>query len=128
MTINKITSLMTDTAILTEMGQRLARVRINNQLTQAALAEQAGVSKRTIERIEAGESAQLSSLIRILRILDLLAGIDMLLPEAGPRPMDLLKLQGKVRRRASSPRSAPENSVRKPRAWTWNDDDATDQK
>ena len=39
---------MTDDAVLEEFGRRLARRRLNLQLTQAKLAEQAGVSKRTV--------------------------------------------------------------------------------
>jgi len=111
----QLSNLMTDDAILTEVGQRLARRRLDRQLTQAELARQAGVSKRTVERIEAGQSAQLSSLIRISRVLDLMAGLERFIPEAGPRPMDLIKRKGKLRRRASSKRRAggPDD------AWTW---------
>lgn len=91
--------LMTDDTILKEIGRRLARRRLDFQLTQAALAQEAGVSKRTVERIEAGYATQTLSLIRIMRVLDLLHGLDQLLPKPGPRPMDLLKLKGKPRRR-----------------------------
>ncbi len=96
----KISKLLADDAILAEIGKRIARRRLDLQLTQADLAEQAGVAKRTVERVEAGASAQMSSMIRILRVLDLLPGLDRMIPEAGPRPMDLLKRKGKVRQRA----------------------------
>ncbi len=115
MTIN---SLHTDEAILTELGERIARSRINRQLTQAVMAEQAGVSKRTVERIEAGASTQLASVLRVLRVLGLLEGLNQLIPEPGPRPMDLLKFKGKTRQRASSA-----HIVREPKApWTWGND------
>ncbi len=71
-----ITKMMTDEAVLAETGKRIARYRIDQQMTQAALAEQAGVSKRTVERVEAGASVQFSTVIRILRILHLLPGLD----------------------------------------------------
>ena len=64
----KISKLLADDAILTEIGERVARRRLDLQLTQAEMAEQAGVAKRTVERIEAGASAQMSSIIRILRV------------------------------------------------------------
>jgi len=113
----KISKLLTDKAILTEIGARVARRRLDLELTQAAVAEQAGIAKRTLERIEAGHSAQMSSVIRILRVLDGLPGLDRMLPEAGPRPMELLKGKGKVRRRALGQRvkSQPE------KPWTWDD-------
>ena len=113
-----ISSFHTDETILTELGERIARTRIDRQFTQAVMAEQAGVSKRTVERIEAGASTQLSSVLRVLRVLGLLEGLNHLVPEPGPRPMDLLKLKGKTRQRASSP-----SIVSEPKApWTWGDD------
>lgn len=113
----KIERLLTDDAILSELGVRLAKRRLELQLTQADLAEEAGVSKRTVERLEAGETTQTSTLIRILRVLDLLDRLDALVPEPGPRPMDLLKLKGKERRRASGSRKQGD-----PGGWTWEDE------
>ena len=114
----KISKLLADEAILTEIGERIARRRLDLELTQAAVAEQAGVAKRTLERVEAGHSAQMSSLTRILRVLDGLPGLDRMLPEAGPGPMDLLKRKGKVRQRASGRRAS--NQPEKP--WSWDDE------
>jgi transcriptional regulator with XRE-family HTH domain len=113
-----ITKLQTDDAILAELGKRIARYRVDNLVTQADMAEQAGVSKRTVERIEAGASAQMSTVIRILRVLELLPGLDQLVPEPGPRPMDLLKRKGKVRQRASSGRRTAGSNKK----WSWGDD------
>ena len=113
----KISSLLTDDTILSEIGARITRRRLDRQLTQADLAEQAGIAKRTLERIEAGASAQMSSMIRLFRVLDLLPGLDNLVPETGPSPMDLLRRKGKIRQRASSVRHAKESDA----AWTWDD-------
>ena len=113
----KIENLLTDEAILVELGKRLAQRRLTFQLTQADLAEQSGVSKRTVERIEAGATTQLSTLIRILRVLQLLDRLEDLIPASGPRPMDLLKLKGKERQRASR-RKKP--STAEP--WQWGDE------
>ena len=115
----QISELLSDDAILDELGERLARHRIDRQLTQAQLAEQAGVSKRTVERIEAGSSAQLSSLIRVLRVLELLPNLEQLVPEAGQRPMDLLQRKGRPRQRASS-RGRVQDTGDAP--WSWGDD------
>jgi transcriptional regulator with XRE-family HTH domain len=111
----QIDKLISDAAILAELGKRLARLRLDLQLTQADLAREAGISKRTVERIEAGESAQMSNLIRICRVLDLLPGVDRFIPPVGPRPMDLIKNKGKRRQRASSNRKsgAPDDH------WSW---------
>ena len=109
---------MGDNAVLEEIGRRLGQRRIALGLTQAKLALEAGVSKRTIERIESGAVTQTRNLIRILRVLGLLPGFDHLVPEAGPSPMDLLKLKGKARKRAASKRSANPSDDE----WSWGDD------
>lgn len=113
----KIEGLLTDKAILSELGGRLAQRRLELHLTQEMLAEQAGVSKRTVERIEAGATAQMSTLIRLLRVLELLDRLETLVPEAGPRPMDLVKLKGKARKRASGKRKSTDEEP-----WRWGDE------
>jgi transcriptional regulator with XRE-family HTH domain len=111
----EISKLLSDDAILEALGNRIARCRLSRQMTQAALAEEAGLSKRTVERIEGGGTSQLLSLIRVLRVLDLLSGLDQLVPDTGPRPMDLLKLKGKQRQRARSKPAADPASE----PWSW---------
>jgi len=114
----EINKLLADEAILAEIGERIARTRLDLSVTQAEVAEQAGVSKRTLERIESGASAQMSSLIRIMRVLDLLPGLEQMIPAVGPSPMNLLRRKGKVRQRASSRR----HSDRSDEPWSWDDD------
>ncbi len=106
---------MSDKAILADIGHRLGRRRVELELTQADLAGEAGVSKRTVERVEAGESVQTTTLIRILRVMELLQALDAFIPEIGPRPMDLLKLQGKERQRASSKKRKKASESK----WSW---------
>jgi transcriptional regulator with XRE-family HTH domain len=118
LTIMKISNLLSDDSVLTELGRRMVDRRIGLQLTQAELAERAGVSKRTVERIESGASAQMAGVIRILRALEILPGLDLMLPETTPRPTDLLKRKGKARLRASS-RGASQ-ATEEP--WVWKDD------
>lgn len=112
----KITGELTDAAVLKELGERIAWARIEQNRTQAALAEEAGVSKRTIERLESGEVAtQLSGFLRVCRVLGLLDRLENFLPEAGASPMAQLKQAGRRRQRATGMRSR-----RKPASkWTW---------
>lgn len=114
-----VDALMGDDAVLRAIGKRLARRRLELELTQAQLAEQAGIAKRTVERIEAGDSTQTATLIRIFRILGLLENFAALIPEPGPRPLDLLKLKGKERRRASSKKRQGQTGE----PWTWGDEE-----
>jgi len=100
----KMAVRLTDETILSELGQRLERHRIGAALTQAQLAREAGVAKRTLERIESGNGCELTTLIRVLRVLKLLDELDALIPELPSSPIDLLMLQGRKRQRVRSPR------------------------
>lgn len=112
----QIDSGMTDDAVIAALGARLAGLRLERNLTQAELAEQAGISKRTVERLETGEVAlQFSSFIRICRVLGLLERLDALLPEPAPGPIAQLERQGGERKRASRRRKRG----RAAGPWTW---------
>jgi transcriptional regulator with XRE-family HTH domain len=113
----KIDRETTPEAIIEEFGARIAHQRIKLGLTQADAAEQAGVGKRTIERIEAGADSQLTTIIRLLRILDLSDYLDNLIPETTVSPMEMLNYQTKPRKRASSKK---EKKPSKP--WKWGDE------
>lgn len=108
---------MTDDAVLSEVGSRLERHRLNRNLTQADLATEAGVSVSTVQRLERGESTQLKSWFRILRVLDLLPALDNLVPELPVSPISLADREGQARKHAYPKRQA-ENAG----DWTWGDD------
>ncbi len=112
---------MSDEAILSELGGALARRRIEMGLTQAELAKQAGVGKRTIERVEAGSSSQTTVLIRILRVLDSLGDLSLISSPQESSPLDLLKRRGKTRKRVSTKRVRKEPN--KDESWTWGDEE-----
>ena len=109
---------MSDDAVLEQLGERLRQYRLNKNMTQAALAKEAGVSSRTINRVEHGHSTQLSNLIRLLRSLDLLQNMDALIPEPTPSPIQQMKLRGKSRKRASS-----QNKEEEGKTWSWEEEE-----
>ncbi len=122
-------SHMTDTAALAVLGERIARHRLERNWTQAELAKEAGVSRRTLIRLEGGESTQLTNLIRVIRALGLLANLDELVPPPVPSPLEQLRSKRKRRKRASG-RSQPAadegsnaGSDEASAEWTWGDDD-----
>ena len=68
------------------------------------------------ERLESGEVAtQLSSFLRVCRVLGLLERFDSLLPEPVMSPMAQLKMQGRRRQRAGRSKEAS-GELKK---WTW---------
>lgn len=117
----RIESKLTDAGVLQEFGERLERRRIDAGLTQAQLADEAGVSKRTVERMEAGNSTDFTLILRVLRVLKLLEGLDQLVPDAPLSPMTLLKSRGRVRKRVGSPRKPTDEAAgsRSSKPWKW---------
>jgi transcriptional regulator with XRE-family HTH domain len=118
----RIDGYLTDEAVLAELGARLERVRLERNLTQRDLAAAAGVQRKVIQRIEGGAPVNLTSLIRTLRALGLLDTLDRLLPEPAPSPIDLLKLRGKSRKRASGRRSKRGAPGGEAGPWQWGDE------
>jgi transcriptional regulator with XRE-family HTH domain len=108
----------TDRAVLVELGRRLARTRLEQNLTQEELAFEAGISKPSVERLEAGVPVKLETFLRVLRALGLLETLDRLVPVPLPSPIERLRHRGHERRRATGGRTGPE---RAPRDWTWGD-------
>lgn len=108
-----------DDATLKELGSRIAQYRLNRNQTQDALAREAGVSKRTLHRVEHGRSTQASNLIRILRVLGLLENLEALIPEPAVSPIQQVKMHGKTRKRASS-KSAKSEQIA---PWSWGDEE-----
>ena len=107
---------LTDELVLQEIGDRLAHTRLERNLTQAKLADTAGISKRTLERLESGAaSTQLTTFIRVCRALGLLQRFDTFLPKPLASPVEQVKMQGRKRKRASGRRV--EKTVNK--KWTW---------
>lgn len=116
----RIETPLTDEAVLSELGARLARWRLERNLSQEELGEQAGVGRRTVQRLEAGEPVQLPSFVRVLRVLGMLDALDRLIPEPAPSPMERLRLAGRERRRARAPRPGP--GIDEAGAWKWGDE------
>jgi transcriptional regulator with XRE-family HTH domain len=112
----KITKQATDETVLAELGGRLTRIRLERNLTQLQLAKEAGVSKNTVQRLEAGAVAtQLSGFIRVCRVLDVIERFDLLIPEPVPSPVAQLKMAGRKRQRASTAKPV-KSSAKK---WQW---------
>jgi len=112
---------MSDQTVLSEVGARVQALRLERNLTQGELAREAGLSKITVERLEAGQSTELRTLIRALRVLGLLELLNLAIPQPLPSPIDALRLRGKVRRRASGSRATSASAAPAEGRWNWSD-------
>ena len=118
----RISDLRTDEAVLAELGRRLAQQRLERNLTQERLAEDAGIGRATLQRLEDGRSVQLSSLVKLLRALDLFDALDAAVPERVELPIARLEReQRRARQRARASRTPRPVEGRPPR-WTWGDE------
>src|SRR5271154_2534023 len=96
-----IDGLATEATVLAELGRRLERHRLERNWTQAELAAQAGLGQATVQRAERGQSVQMTSMIKLLRTLGLLSGLDLAIPESIDLPIAQLdRRERSVRRRA----------------------------
>lgn len=86
--------------ILNELGERLKQTRLNHNITQQSLAETAGVSRSLVMRAENGE-ASLATFVALLKALGVAEQLDLFLPPPALSPLQLVKLNGKQRQRAS---------------------------
>ncbi len=102
---------MSDRAILREIGRRLRRLRLEQNLSQQSVAELAGLSRTTVSMLERGTPASILTLISLLRALRALDELDAFLPELGPSPLQLAKMKGRQRVRASRRSAATEPGV-----------------
>ena len=95
---------LSDKAIETALGERFKTLRLRKNITQQELADATLLSLNTIKALESG-SGKLSTIIAVLRELGALDQLDNFIPETKVSPLQLAKMQGKVRERASGSRS-----------------------
>ncbi|MGK2955963.1 MAG: helix-turn-helix domain-containing protein [Solirubrobacterales bacterium] len=119
----RINDQLSDAAVLSEIGERLAGWRLERNLSQTEFAAMAGIARRTVQRLEDGESVQLPSFIRVLRALGMIDALDRLVPEAAPSPVERLSTGGRRRQRARTRRT--EDSPQEP--WVWGDEQSDEQ-
>ncbi|WP_201768145.1 helix-turn-helix domain-containing protein [Asticcacaulis benevestitus] len=119
MSTNPDSIIETVSHLETQLGERLARLRLSRNLTRAQLAKETGASSRTLARLEAGEGASLDSFIRVLLALNMESNLLAMLPDPAVRPIERVKLQGRERQRAR-----PMQGETKPASeWAWGDDE-----
>ncbi|MDQ5937436.1 MAG: hypothetical protein QG574_4795 [Cyanobacteriota bacterium erpe_2018_sw_21hr_WHONDRS-SW48-000092_B_bin.40] len=111
-----IESYLTDEAILKEIGHRLSQLRLNRNLTQAEVAEEAGITRPTLARIEKGLPTDFVSLLRLMRALHLTERLEALIPSQSISPVERAQMERDHRQRARK------RNVSTNRGWKWGDE------
>lgn len=104
---------MSDKELSETIGKFIKHHRLNRNKTQKVVSAAAGISRSTLSLLERGENVTLSSLIQVLRVLDLLYIMDVFQVKDEISPIEYAKLKKKRRLRARS-QSNDENSNKKP--------------
>lgn len=115
MTHNIDFSIAPSDAVINALFERIEEIRLSHNISQAALAKEAGVSRSTITRLASGQNISVDSFVRVMQALGLADHLAALLPNPNVRPVERIRLEGGERRRASSKRKAAE-------IWTWGDE------
>lgn len=97
-----------------EVGANLEKLRLSRNITQAQLAEDAGVSERTLRRLESGDGATLDSFIRVLGALNLQQNLDLIVPDPRVRPIERVRTGGSERQRSRSTKTSKSG-----KQWRW---------
>lgn len=108
--------IATSTQIEEALCKRLESIRLSRNMTQEHLAKEAGVSLRTIGRLEKGQGVSLDTFIRVLIALRIQHSLEVLLPDPGVKPIERVEVGAGERKRARPVKTSP----RRP-TWSWAD-------
>jgi transcriptional regulator with XRE-family HTH domain len=109
-------SLATSSQIEAALCKRVESIRLSRNMTQQQLAEEAGVSVRTVGRLEKGQGVSLDTFVRVLTALRIQQSLESLLPDPTVRPIERVGAGTGERKRARPARVSDE-----PPAWSWGD-------
>lgn len=93
---------MNDKALIKIIGEFIQHHRLNQNKSQSDIAKDANISRSTLSLLERGEKVTLSSLMQVLRVLDLLYVMDAFKINNQISPIEYAKLQKNKRSRARS--------------------------
>ena len=93
---------MSDSALSEKIGKFIKYHRIQQNKTQNDIARDAGISRSTLSLLERGETVTISTLLQVLRVLELLNIMDVFKLEEQISPIALAKIEQKKRQRARS--------------------------
>lgn len=91
---------MSDTALAQTIGAFVKHHRLLQNKTQEDIATSANISRSTLSLLEKGETITVSTLLQVLRVLDLLHVMDIFKIQEQISPIELAKLDQQKRQRA----------------------------
>lgn len=111
-------SIATSDQIEAVLCKRIESIRLSRNITQEQLADEAGVSIRTIGRLEKGQGVSMNTFIRVMIALRIQQNLETLLPDPTVRPIERIGLDAGERKRARPTKSKNELPT-----WSWGDEE-----
>lgn len=97
--------------------KQLKNLRLSRNMTQEKLAEETGLSTRTIYTLENGFGVSLDTFIRVLIALNIQHNLEVLLPDPEIKPVEIVKRKRREIKRASTARTEQNDTI-----WVWGDE------
>jgi len=100
-----------DQVLAASIGVRLQTLRLKKNISLEAVAANAAISRQTLHLLLNQGKGTLINLIAVLRALGELERLSSLLEDVRPSPLQIIRMEGKKRRRASGSRVALQAGV-----------------
>ncbi|EJF71704.1 hypothetical protein A462_11660 [Pseudomonas sp. Ag1] len=104
--------VQTDQVLALTVGERLKTLRLKRNISLETVAENAAISRQTLHLLLNQGKGTLINLIAVLRAIGELERLSSLMEEVRPSPLQIIKMEGKKRRRATGRRSASSTTAR----------------
>lgn len=106
----------TSHSLKNKIGKRMARIRLTRNVTQAALAKDAGIGLRTLRRFETGQASTFDTFLRIAIALELADDLLNAFPSH-----DIWPIERSDTRRRERKRARPSKTTMPDKPWSWNE-------
>ncbi|OMQ31089.1 transcriptional regulator [Pseudomonas putida] len=101
----------TDQVLAATVGARIQTLRLRNNISLETVAQNAAISRQTLHLLLSQGKGTLINLIAVLRAIGEMERLSSLVEEVLPSPIQVLRMEGKKRQRASGRRSAPDEAA-----------------
>jgi transcriptional regulator with XRE-family HTH domain len=92
----------TENEIITELGLKLKRIRLEKNLTQREVSEKTGIDRSTISQMENGKAGTLLYFIKLVNLYGKSEELLKIFHTPEVSPMEIYKLQKKRRKQATA--------------------------
>ena len=103
---------ISDKSLSKSIGAFIQHHRVQQNMSQDQVSTKAAISRSTLSLLERGGKVTLSTLLQVLRVLDLLHIMDVFNINDQISPIEYAKLQKKVRKKASPKKPQDDNQTK----------------